>query len=151
MANTALRIAALRRRLRASRVLGATAALLALAALLAVGPADRGVARVHGVARVADVDRVERAATARPAVRFGTPGYYLRVKGDAFFNTVGPGGDILATSDDSRGVNGVCRYSGGGDIVLVRARGSSAQRLQLSTVNCLTDYGPLGGIAIQFV
>lgn len=78
------------------------------------------------------------------ATAFTTPQYFPAVAGDTYFNTVGPDGDIIATSDDSVGADNACEKRGG-DIVILRARGTDPAHLNVRTVNCMTTYGPIGG------
>jgi hypothetical protein len=82
----------------------------------------------------------------RPAsgVAFATPQYFPNVIGDTFYNTVGPAGDILATTNDASGVNGSCTRAGS-DIALLAVRGSDPARLSVSTVNCMKGYGTRAG------
>jgi len=82
----------------------------------------------------------------RPAsgVAFATPQYFPNVIGDTFYNTVGPAGDILATANDTRGVNDSCLRSGK-DIAILSVRGADPARLTVSTVNCMKSYGPRAG------
>jgi hypothetical protein len=82
------------------------------------------------------------AATAVPT--FTTPHYYPAVIGDTYFNTVGPDGQIVLTSNDSHGANFRCADHGG-DVVILHAAGADPGHLKLSTVNCMTGLGPRGG------
>src|SRR5262249_6686602 len=75
-----------------------------------------------------------------PAAGFATPQYYPAVQGDSFYNTVGADGDILFTSDDSRGVDRSCT-PGGADIGIFRASGADPAHLRFSTVNCMESFG----------
>jgi hypothetical protein len=79
-----------------------------------------------------------------PSGFFSRPFYFPHVNDDAFYNTVGPSGDILSTADDSTGVNGSCSARGS-DITIMSMAGSSPDDLGAKTVNCMTSYGRRGG------
>jgi hypothetical protein len=110
---------------------------LGLLAVVALGLASVGLAIVMNPVAVSD-------PTPATAGVFGTPRYYHKIWGDSFYDTVGPDGSILFTSDDSRGVNRSCP-PGGSDISILRASGSGPGDLRISTVNCMTSFGPGGG------
>lgn len=93
---------------------------------------------------VGKAPRVASTTLRFAGLHFAAPHFYRRVIGDTYFNTVGRGGDIVATSDDSWGANGACATSGG-DIVILHARGRKPGGLTVMTVNCMTSYGPRGG------
>ncbi|HEY2297484.1 MAG TPA: hypothetical protein VGH43_07130 [Jatrophihabitans sp.] len=75
---------------------------------------------------------------------FRTPQYFPAIVGDNFFNTVGPGGGIVVTSNDSAGAHGACTNRGG-DIVILHGNGRGPGRLRIRTRNCMTSYGVPGG------
>lgn len=75
---------------------------------------------------------------------FGTAEVYNSTRGDTYFNTTASNGDIITTSDDSYGTNQACGKHGS-DIAILRARGAGPAQLKLSTVNCMTSFGPVGG------
>jgi hypothetical protein len=85
------------------------------------------------------------ATTLSSGPTFTTPHYFPTVVGDTYFNTVGTDGQILATSDDSRGVDDTCATTRGGDVVILHGRGSNPGDLTFSTRNCMTSFGPRGG------
>lgn len=70
--------------------------------------------------------------------------YFPHVADDAFYNTVGPDGDIITTSDDSTGVNRSCTRRGS-DIAILSLDGPRPTALRAKTVNCMTSYGLRGG------
>lgn len=86
-----------------------------------------------------------KAASARTPRNplFSTPYYYPSVYGDTYYNTVAPGGGILATADDTHGAYNGCPIAR--DIAIVFMKGNSPDHLQASTVNCMTSYGVRGG------
>lgn len=84
------------------------------------------------------------AATARAAnPLFATPYYYPALRGDTYFNTVAPGGSIIATSDDTTGAYNGCPT--GRDLAIIRMAGTQPAHLQPRTVNCMTSFGVRGG------
>jgi hypothetical protein len=107
-----------------TRWLAALAAVLAVAGLTTVTAGSPAAAR-----------------TANPP--FATPYYYPSVFGDTYFNTVGPDGDILATTDDTHGAYDGCSI--GRDIAIIRMVGTQPAHLGPKTVNCMTTFGVLGG------
>lgn len=80
---------------------------------------------------------------------FDTPQYYPTVVGDTFYNTTGPTGDVIATANDTLGVNNSCRGTGtkniGSDIAILSASGADPSRLIVTTVNCMKSFGPRAG------
>ena len=123
-------------------------ALLALATALSIGatadpsPASADVEPVLPVVSLSEP--TTSVATTATGTSFTTPHYYPAVAGDTYFNTVDTDGNILATSDDSRGANDACATDGG-DVVILRARGTGPAHLRVVTVNCMPSYGPRGG------
>lgn len=95
---------------------------------------------ITGLTTAADPSPVA-ARTVNPL--FSTPYYYPPVYGDTYFNTVGPGGSILATTDDTHGAYNGCSI--GRDIAIIRMVGSQPAHLQPRTVNCMTTFGVRGG------
>lgn len=75
---------------------------------------------------------------------FATPHYFANVTDDTFYNTVASDGSILSTANDSTGVNNSCTTRGS-DIAILKMRGPDPAHLSISTVNCMTSYGPKGG------
>jgi hypothetical protein len=95
--------------------------------------------------RLSRSSRSRRARHTIPkSVHFRTPEYYPAVVGDSYFNTVGSGGGIVLTSDDSAGAHGACADRGG-DVVILHGNGRAPRRLRITTRNCMTSYGPIGG------
>jgi hypothetical protein len=84
------------------------------------------------------------AASASAPSAFATPRYFSNVTDDTFYNTVSSDGSILSTANDSTGVNDSCTARGS-DIAIMKMRGPDAAHLSVSTVNCMTSYGPKGG------
>ena len=80
---------------------------------------------------------------------FDTPQYYPTVVGDTFYNTTGTTGDVIATANDTLGVNNSCRGTGttniGSDIAILQASGADPSRLNVTTVNCMKSFGPRAG------
>jgi hypothetical protein len=118
--------------------------LLAVSLLIAgvvtgvVGVALHSVVAANGAAAAA------AAASAPAAGAFATPQYFPRVTDDTFYNTVDASGDIIATANDSTGVDRSCTTQGS-DIAILKMTGSTPTDLDVSTVNCLTSFGPRGG------
>ena len=104
--------------------------------LLAIATTTLGLA----VALDADASTAATSSTGS----FATPHYYPAVNGDTYFNTTAADGSIIATTNDAQGVNGSCP-STGGDIAILRAAGADPATLTITTVNCMTGYGPVGG------
>lgn len=92
----------------------------------------------------ANASAAPAATTATTATAFTTPHYFPAVVGDTYFNTTGTAGNIIATMNDARGVNGSCPTNGG-DVVILRATGPDPAHLSMATVNCMTALGPIGG------
>ena len=92
---------------------------------------------------------IRAGATAQPTATestgpFGTPHYFSGVTDDTFYNTVGSDGSIISTANDSTGVNNSCTIHGR-DIVILNMRGADPGHFRVSTVNCMSSYGPRGG------
>ncbi len=87
----------------------------------------------------------------RPAAghAFDTPQYFPTVVGDTFYNTDGPSGDIIATANDTLGVNNACKGTDptniGSDVAILAAHGADPSRLTVTTVNCMSSYGHRAG------
>ena len=103
-----------------------------------------GIATAPDTVAAADPTSAAAAPLTASATPFATPHYYPAVYGDTYFNTVGPVGGIIATSDDSRGADDACATRGG-DIVILHMGGADPAHLRVTTVNCMTGYGPRGG------
>lgn len=119
-----------------------TAAILAL--LLSAAGNPGGGPEPNRKQRSADRHDTTRARSIR--VKFGSPRAYAEAGGDTWYNTVDSKGNILATSNDTGGYGRACFSGGrhGSDIAVNRMRGEP-RRLKISTINCMTSYGPIGG------
>ena len=106
--------------------------------MLTIGLATLGLASAVNTVAAADATPAVAGST------FATPHYYPAVIGDTYFNTVGPDGAILSTANDTRGANNDCG-SKGSDIAILHAGGADPAHLRITTVNCMTSFGPVGG------
>jgi hypothetical protein len=97
---------------------------------------------VSGAAVLPTAHAGEPAVTSTSA--FATPHYFSTVTDDTYYNTVASDGSIISTANDSTGVNNSCGTRGV-DIAILRMRGPDPSRLSVSTVNCMTSFGPKGG------
>ena len=91
-----------------------------------------------------DIEGYFRQVAPPTTSTFATPHYYPTAVGDTYFNTVGPAGGILATTNDTRGIDTACGTRGS-DIAILQFAGADPADLGGRTVNCMTDFGPLGG------
>src|SRR6476646_3697058 len=112
-----------------------TTAVVAIVLTTSVGGSAHGASNNVG-------QRTAHAAVAR----FATPRYFRHVTDDAYFNTVGPSNNIIATADDSTGVNDSCTRRGT-DIAILQLRGPDPDNFATSTINCMTSFGPRAGSA----
>jgi hypothetical protein len=74
--------------------------------------------------------------------QFGTAQYFPAAWGDTFYNTVDTNGNILATVNDTKGLDLSC---GSSDMGMLSVTGSEPTSLSLSMTNCMTDFGPIAG------
>lgn len=116
------------------------AGLLLASAAAALAPSASGGA---AAATSAAAPAATSAATSGGSA-FATPHYFADVTDDTFYNTVGSDGSIISTTNDSTGVNESCGARGS-DIAILKMRGADPNHLSVSTVNCMTSYGPRSG------
>jgi hypothetical protein len=103
-----------------------------------------GLLLATATSAVVSTSDVRAAASVPATTAFATPHYFPNVTDDTFYNTVGSDGSIISTANDSTGVNNSCTTRGS-DIAILKVRGPDPAHLSVSTVNCMTSYGPKGG------